>query len=515
MSIALYRKYRPKIFAEVSNQNHIKLTLQNELKNDRLGHAYLLCGPRGTGKTTLARLLAKAVNCENLQEHGEPCNECNFCRNFIEGKMMDVVEIDAASHTGVDNVRENIINNARFTPSSGKYKIFIIDEVHMLSISAFNALLKLLEEPPKYVIFILATTEVHKVPITIISRCQRFDFKRVPFRDLVERLRWITEREGANVDKEVLELIARHAEGCVRDAESLLEQVLSLGEKKISLEEASLILPRSNFEELFDLLECFVKKDARKAVELINRLMEDGLDIYQFMDQFIELARRGLVYKLQNSIDDLSQDMTETKITQLIELLDSVEPEFLVKIIRVLLRAKEEMRYTQIAQLPMEMAIVDVIGSVSVKSAPQRVISEKKAETLVEPEPQPAPTQAPMSDILVGMQNRWAEFLQHIQKDNYALKMTLSVGYPIELQNQELMIGFLYALQKEKFEEPETKSFVQAKIKEFFDHDLQLNCIVDASLDLPNMEKVVIKTAEEKQQDAVDSVLDEFGGEVV
>src|SRR3989339_1510562 len=179
MSVALYRKYRPKNFSDVTNQNHIKITLQHEIESNHLGHAYLFCGPRGTGKTTLARLLAKAVNCLDLKNNYEPCNECDSCKEILEHRSLDIIEIDAASHTGVDNVRENIINNARFTPAKSKYKVFIIDEVHMLSISAFNALLKILEEPPKEVIFILCTTEVHKIPATIISRCQRFDFKRI------------------------------------------------------------------------------------------------------------------------------------------------------------------------------------------------------------------------------------------------------------------------------------------------------------------------------------------------
>ncbi|MBT7007089.1 DNA polymerase III subunit gamma/tau, partial [Candidatus Falkowbacteria bacterium] len=201
MSIALYRKYRPQAFGDVTNQNHIKLTLQNEIESDKIGHAYLFCGPRGTGKTTLARIFSKTVNCLDKKNNNEPCNGCDSCNEINDGKSMDIIEIDAASHTGVDNVRENIISNARFTPTSRKYKVFIIDEVHMLSISAFNALLKILEEPPQYVIFILATTEIHKVPNTIISRCQRFDFKKIIFNELVDRLRWICTQEGVSVDE--------------------------------------------------------------------------------------------------------------------------------------------------------------------------------------------------------------------------------------------------------------------------------------------------------------------------
>ena len=205
MSLALYRKYRPQIFAELVGQNHIKTTLQNELATGKVAHAYLFSGPRGLGKTTVARLLAKAVNCLKRQAgESEPCNQCDACKEIVDNRSLDVIEIDAASNTGVDNVRENIIGNSRFTPTSRKYKVFIIDEVHMLSLSAFNALLKTLEEPPPYAIFILATTEIHRVPPTIISRCQRFDFRKVGLADVVERLNKIVNAEKRKVDQEDL-----------------------------------------------------------------------------------------------------------------------------------------------------------------------------------------------------------------------------------------------------------------------------------------------------------------------
>ena len=229
MQSTLYRKYRPQTFKEVVGQNHIKTTIQSELESGKIAHAYLFSGPRGLGKTTMARLFAKAVNCLNRKEgESEPCNVCDACKEVIEAKSLDVIEIDAASHTGVDNVRENIINNSRFTPTSRKYKVFIIDEVHMLSTAAFNALLKTLEEPPAHAIFILATTEIHKVPQTIISRCQHFDFRKVSENDIFKRLSLIVTQEGKSVDKSVLESIAYYAEGCIRDAESLLGQILSL-----------------------------------------------------------------------------------------------------------------------------------------------------------------------------------------------------------------------------------------------------------------------------------------------
>ncbi|PJA92609.1 MAG: DNA polymerase III, subunit gamma and tau, partial [Candidatus Komeilibacteria bacterium CG_4_9_14_3_um_filter_37_5] len=268
-STTLYNKYRPLKFSDIVDQNHIKITLQNELVTNKLAHAYLFTGPRGVGKTTIARILAKAINCsQRPAEQFEPCNECSNCLEVNQNKFLDLVEIDAASQTKVEQTRENIIAAARVSASAGRTKIFIIDEVHMLSASSFNALLKTLEEPPAKVIFILATTEIHKVPETIISRCQRFDFHRIGVDDLEQWLAIVCQQEKVEYDQAVLKLIAKQAEGGARDALSLLGQVLSLSENKVSLDQASLILPRSDLSVISELVAYLCKQQAAPAIEL-------------------------------------------------------------------------------------------------------------------------------------------------------------------------------------------------------------------------------------------------------
>ncbi|KKW34533.1 MAG: polymerase III, subunit gamma and tau protein [Candidatus Uhrbacteria bacterium GW2011_GWC2_53_7] len=351
----LYRKHRPQTFADLIGQEHVRTTLQNQLKGGCLGHAYLFTGPRGVGKTTTARLLAKAVNCLNRKGGSEPCNACEACLEILGGRSLDVVEMDAASHTGVENVRENIIENVRFAPVLRAFKVFIIDEVHMLSASAFNALLKTLEEPPAHALFILATTEIHKVPDTIVSRTQRFDFRRIGTRELVARLERLVKAEGVTVEETVLEEIARHSEGSQRDAESLLAQVLSLGEKKITMEVASLVLPISPYEEIVSLAELLSKRDVASALVAVDRLIETGTDLDRFVYDMIRYARELLLTRLGGSPGALS-DLPESVRDRSVSLAQVFEPRDLTRLMDLLLEASSSR--VSIPQLPLEIAIV-------------------------------------------------------------------------------------------------------------------------------------------------------------
>ncbi|MDO8622024.1 MAG: DNA polymerase III subunit gamma/tau, partial [bacterium] len=312
----LYRKYRPQIFADVVGQAHITRTLSAAITNGRVAHAYLLAGPRGVGKTTTARLLAKAVNCESAKPQAAsrkhkvidvPCNACQTCTDITEGRCMDVVEIDAASHTGVDHVREHIVEAVRFAPIQAQRKVFIIDEVHMLSGGAFNALLKTIEEPPDHALFILATTEFHKVPETIRSRCQVFAFRRVAVADLTARLRHLAATEGVEAASGVFDAIARTADGSVRDAESMLGQLLALGGKAISAEDAALVLPRSSIERAGVLVSAIMRCEYQAALAEVRFAEEEGFDAEAYVRDVVTVLRNAIVAESGHAADIASR----------------------------------------------------------------------------------------------------------------------------------------------------------------------------------------------------------------
>ena len=354
--MALYRKWRPRDFDEVRGQDAIVRTLRNQIIHQRIGHAYLFCGTRGTGKTSLAKLFAKAVNCEN-PENGNPCNQCPTCQAINDSASMDVIEIDAASNNGVDNVRE-IRDQVQYSPVSGKYKVYIIDEVHMLSPGAFNALLKTLEEPPSYVIFILATTEKHKIPITILSRCQKYDFKRISIDIITDHLTALMKKEMIKADKEALTYIARAAEGSMRDALSLLDQCISfyLGEK-LTYDKVLSVLGTVDTALFRKLLAHILSRETGEVLNIIDDIINDGRELTQFLSDFLWYLRNLLILKDPRAGED-NLEMSAQSIEELREDSWRCDTNTLLRFIRILSELSGELRYTTQKRILLEVGFI-------------------------------------------------------------------------------------------------------------------------------------------------------------
>ena len=349
---ALYRKFRPSRFEDVKGQEHIVTTLQNQIKADRIGHAYLFCGTRGTGKTSVAKIFARAVNCENPAE-GSPCGECASCKALAAGAGMNVIEIDAASNNGVDNIRE-IVDEVSYSPAEGKFKVYIIDEVHMLSIGAFNALLKTLEEPPSYVIFILATTEVHKIPITILSRCQRYDFRRITIDTIAGRLRELMEAEKISVEEKALRYVAKTADGSMRDALSLLDQCIAFhfGEE-LTYDKVLNVLGAVDTEVFSRLLRHVMEQDVTGCIVLLEEIVMQGRELTQFVTDFTWYLRNLLLLKSSDDIEDVI-DVSSDNLIRLKEEAGMLDVETIMRYIRIFSELSGQIKYASQKRILVE-----------------------------------------------------------------------------------------------------------------------------------------------------------------
>lgn len=347
-------------FAEIVGQATIVQTLQNALKTDRISHAYLFSGSRGTGKTSIARIMAKAVNCLDLKEGFEPCNKCSSCIEINQNKSMDLVEIDAASNRGIDEIRE-LKEGIRFSPIKAKYKVFIIDEVHMLTKEAFNALLKTLEEPPVYAVFILATTEVEKLPATIISRVQRFDFKRLGIKEIMQKIEMIAKSEKIKITEDALREIARAAEGSHRDAESLLDQLISLGYKEITVKIIEDVLGRINFKTVLQFLDFLADNNSLDAINLINKSYTQGIDPKEFSRACLKITRNIAVLKVSPETEKiLSSDMAQEQITDIKNLAQKFSIEKIKKLLNEMIKIQDLIKHSPIPTLPLELIVMDL-----------------------------------------------------------------------------------------------------------------------------------------------------------
>jgi DNA polymerase-3 subunit gamma/tau len=352
---ALYREWRPKTFGDVVGQEHITITLKNQIIKERVAHAYLFCGTRGTGKTSTAKLFAKALNCKDLRQ-GEPCNECDMCKKINSGLAIDVTELDAASNNGVDNIRD-IIDDVQYPPQEAKFKVYIMDEVHMLSAGAVNAFLKTLEEPPKNVVFILATTDPQKLPITILSRCQRFDFKRIKNEDIFGRLRKIVQQQGVYADDNSLNLIARISDGAMRDSLSILDQAISMGGGKVEYDNVVGMLGLVTNQNLLNLTECIIDKNVEKAIRLIDDIILGGKEAYGFIKDLILHFRNLMIVRVSQAPEDIL-DMSEENIELIKIQAQKIRIEEIMRSIKVLQEAEEQGKWSKQSRIYLELAVI-------------------------------------------------------------------------------------------------------------------------------------------------------------
>ena len=494
----LYRNYRPQKFSEILGQNHIKITLQNEVSAGRPAGAYLFCGPRAVGKTTMARILAKAVNCASKTDGFEPCSACASCLSIATGSNLDVVEIDAASNTGVDNIRENIISFSRLSPTGAKYKVFIIDEVHMLSISAFNALLKIIEEPPAYVIFILCTTEIQKVPATIVSRCERFDFRRVSISDVVKKLSFIARQEGVSINNNILEAVARRSGGHLRDAESLLGQIFSLGDKNISAEQAELVMPYFNNQEAINFVEHLERKDAAKAISLINSLVDSGVNIKMFVNEIVSLFRKMLLGKLNPDLEgSLGLDWGPELEKKIAPIAAKLSPEQLIAMMRRLMEVASNVGSPMIPQLPLEIAVgelcLDILYDKKSDSG-EGLLAEKPSVTLkagvkknlaLKDEAKPVGKTAVNKDLKIEeVLAKWPEVLVKIKKHNHSLSFVLQNCLPEKVDNGCLNLVFKYKFHQNRVKDQNISPIVSQVLEDVFGSGTQFTSSLNESLSL-------------------------------
>lgn len=381
MHKALYREYRPLVFDDVIGQDHIIRTLKNQIKENSMSHAYLFCGTRGTGKTTTAKILSRAVNCQaGDQDH--PCNQCPSCQSILDSSNLDVIEIDAASNNSVDDIRE-LRDTVKYTPANSKYKVYIIDEVHMLSQGAFNALLKTLEEPPSYVIFILATTEPNKIPATILSRCQRFDFKRVSVGDLIDRMRSICQSESIDIDEDALRIIARNGQGSVRDSLSILDKCLSFSGSSLTGDQVLDLLGGSDPGQLLEMAKAIIDADVCRSMEMIDDYFMWGKDLRLLVEDITDFFRSLMMVKIFGQASDLV-DLTKDQVQEILGLAGGIDTEEIIRILTILSDLSEKLRFSTNQRMTLEIYIMKLASPAMDQSDQAMAKRLEKLEKLVE-----------------------------------------------------------------------------------------------------------------------------------
>lgn len=516
-------KWRPKNFDEIIGQSHITATLKSALEKKRLAHAYLFAGPRGVGKTSTARILAKALNCKQGPTLN-PCDKCPSCLEIASSRSFDVIEIDGASNRGIDEIRV-LRENVKFPPVTGKFKIYIIDEVHMLTTEAFNALLKTLEEPPEFVKFIFATTHPNKVLPTILSRCQRFDFRRIPILTIIVQLEKIVAEEKIGIDKEVLFAIAKSSDGSLRDAESLLDQLIAFSKEKVSLADVVSMLGVVEQEALFQITDRIIQKDAMGALELLNNIIDDGKDTGLFLMNLIEHFRNLMVAKITKADSNLI-DLPQEICDRLLEQAKSLSLEEIFSAFNILINAQELSKRLDSMRIPLEIGLVrlaqvklGISPNVPQKISPQ---PEKKIDTaksaplnkevssMQQPEPEGEQKKEESSRhiSLDSIKGVWQNIIDVLSSIKMSVATYLNEGTPFKLEGMVLTVAFPkdYSLHKEALERKDNKAIIEKAVSEIANSSLRVNFILS---------KDVVKNSESADSPLLKSALEAFGARII
>lgn len=511
MHKALYRSYRPQTFEDVVGQEHIIRTLKNQIENNNVGHAYLFSGTRGTGKTSTAKIFARAVNCTNSTNQ-EPCNECDVCKDILHDNIMDVVDIDAASNNSVDDIRE-LRENVKYSPAKAKYKVYIIDEVHMLSQGAFNALLKTLEEPPSYVIFILATTEPHKIPATILSRCQRFDFKRVTVKDMSDRMKKICKEEDIEVEDKALNLISRNSQGALRDALSILDQCISFGDNKIEYKDVVELLGTVNIEQLFDMAECIINQDTKKSLQILNEFVIWGKDIRNLINDLIDHFRNLMVCKVSTDLDEIIS-LPEETINALKKQSKSVDINDLIRVLNILSSTQDNIKTSSNPRVLAEVTMMKIAqpmfdeskeslvkrieileeairgGNIKVSTTNLSNNEEEKKSSIVEE----VEYENVKSEDVKLIEASWDKIRLNIKQDKQNKQMPvyflLGDVKSFNVSNNILYIiyGDGFAFAKKRLSDPQTLEYIEKIIRETINRSFSIEVILESEVNNINFE---------------------------
>jgi len=490
--LSLYRKWRSQSFDEIIGQDAIVKTLKNAISMNRLSHAYLFSGPRGTGKTSTARILAKALNCKKGLTPN-PCGKCDQCQKIKDGHSVDVIEIDAASNRGIDEIRD-LREKVRFAPVEGRYKVYIIDEVHMLTSEAFNALLKTLEEPPAHVIFVLATTEPNRVPLTILSRCQRLDFARIPLPKIVEHLKGVAKAEGFGIEEEALNLVARDGDGSMRDAISLLDQLVSFCGKKITFDDVITVLGTADEELLFGFSSAIASEDLKKAMDLVSQALLSGMSIPQVTKDIVGHFRYMMLLKVGS---EASIELTKHYIDELKSEAAKFTVDELKNMISVFSRTEIDMKWHPASRLLLEVALIDASKLKGLKSekkenenvvySPPKTAEGKKndrknlEDLMPSSQKEVENVKMPAKDVLKNVQENWKKILEAVKAKSLFGYVSLHESFPQKINEKgSLVLRFKkgYSFHKERLEEAHNKEIVEATLGEVLGQKIRTECVV-------------------------------------